>query len=192
MYTTRRTILEGLCANAEKAWRDFDEFYRPLLYLIVRKYDLTKNDIEDIWQEVLIRIYRQKVTERYDASKAKFRTYLATIITNECKRFLARKRGQFLGIGTDVAEIDIPVASQSEEEQQENDKEYIFELAVGLLRKRIKDEKKFMAFQLGYLQKKPLPEVMKILNMNEDAVKNAMYRGRRALTAIIKELEDNV
>ena len=65
-------------------WADFVERYTPAVreFLRLNRGDVGETELDDLVQDVFVKLVEVLRQERYDPRKAKFRTYLATLMRN--------------------------------------------------------------------------------------------------------------
>ncbi|MEI6890905.1 MAG: sigma-70 family RNA polymerase sigma factor [Pontiella sp.] len=81
MHNTRYTLLQRACdLGDEQAWEEFVGHYRRFIFYILNEMGVVGGDIEDVAQHVLIAL--TKDLSSYDRSRARFRTWLSTVIRN--------------------------------------------------------------------------------------------------------------
>jgi len=68
----------------EAAWARFAELYRPAIREFIRISNpaLQEADVEDVLQDVFLRLVGAFRQRAYDPAKAKFRTYLSALVRN--------------------------------------------------------------------------------------------------------------
>jgi RNA polymerase sigma factor (sigma-70 family) len=80
---TRTSLLVRLGDSLDSvAWREFLDFYTPLIYRHARKSGFQDADAADISQEVLCAIAHAIRDRQYDRRKGSFRGWLFTIVRN--------------------------------------------------------------------------------------------------------------
>lgn len=85
---TPGTLLKKIAAlkrgDDEAVWADFVERYTPAVreFLRLNRGDVGEAELDDIAQDVFVKLVEVLRQERYDPRKAKFRTYLATMMRN--------------------------------------------------------------------------------------------------------------
>lgn len=78
---TRYTLLQRACdLHDEQAWEEFVGHYRRFIFYILNEIGVAACDIEDVAQQVLLLL--TKDLKGYDRSRARFRTWLSTVIRN--------------------------------------------------------------------------------------------------------------
>ena len=89
-YHTRHTLLlRAADPNDEQAWEDFVTYYDSFIQMVLNRllFDLRESD--DLRQDIIIKLWKNLQT--YDLKKAKFRTWLSTIIRNTVINHSERK-----------------------------------------------------------------------------------------------------
>ena len=170
----------------------FDEivyrYQKPVLNFL-RRYLRDQNRMEDLTQEVFIRVYKSR--ERYEP-RAKFRTWLFTIATrlalNEI-RAIRRRRRVFSEI-PDEPDRDSPSPFRKAEDyreenpgQQTQNKE-LEELLDRLIEELPPNQK--AAILLSRMEKLSYKEIAEVLDLSVMAVKSLLMRGRDALRLRLK------
>ena len=80
-YTTRQTLLLRARNRHDKdAWGEFTEVYRPFIYYVLKCMEVHQNDIDDLHQDILIRLWKKLPS--YDPAKGKFRSWLSFVVRN--------------------------------------------------------------------------------------------------------------
>ena len=59
-----------------ESWREFYEFYAPLLMRYLRRLGLNENAANDVAQDVFVRLLQILPTFKFDTNRGRFRTYL--------------------------------------------------------------------------------------------------------------------
>lgn len=78
---TRYTLLHRAHdVGDEAAWQELVVYYRRFIAYVLRRMNVPSNDVDDLTQQVLIKLSQNLPS--YDRSKARFRTWLSTIIRN--------------------------------------------------------------------------------------------------------------
>ena len=74
------------------AWDTFCDVYSPLLYDYCRKRGVQSSDAADVVQETLLRVAKGILKFEYDRTKGRFRDWLYTILQNEIRRMVGRRK----------------------------------------------------------------------------------------------------
>ncbi|MDF7798607.1 sigma-70 family RNA polymerase sigma factor [Pontiellaceae bacterium B1224] len=147
---TSYTLLQRACdLHDEQAWVEFSNHYRRFIYYILNQMGVDAADIEDISQQVLILLTRD--LERYDRSKARFRTWLSMVIRNAALTYFRTKnrhlkRIHAFGEEFEIGREDLP--SEIDQWIEAEWEEYVVEVAL----ERVRDVFKGQAvtvFEMG-------------------------------------------
>lgn len=82
LFVTKNTLLELACSDKQK-WEELAAYYYPFIKIILRHMRIHENDIEDIAQNVMLKLWKN--LSKFDSSRSKFRTWLISIIRNTAK-----------------------------------------------------------------------------------------------------------
>lgn len=78
---THHTLLQRACdLQNERAWSEFVQNYRRFILYILGQLGVAKDDVEDVTQQILLALTRDLPS--YDRTRARFRTWLSTVIRN--------------------------------------------------------------------------------------------------------------
>src|SRR6059058_5084471 len=98
--TTRLSLLLRICdAKDSQAWTQFVDLYAPLVYGFARKHGQQDADAADLTQDVLRAVAGAVGRLDYDPRRGSFRGWLFTVVRNDLRTFLARRRPQDRGRG---------------------------------------------------------------------------------------------
>ncbi len=83
---TPQTLLGELAASGaldEVKWQHFDSLYRSVVRaFLVQRFPSLANEAHDFVQETMTRLVEALRTRRYDPARGRFRSFLATIVSN--------------------------------------------------------------------------------------------------------------
>jgi RNA polymerase sigma factor (sigma-70 family) len=83
-WNTRVSLLErAKVVDDEEAWQEFVSFYHDYIRVVLLKMRIRSIDLEDLLQEVLIKIWQNLSKFKIDQDRARFRTWLSTLIRNQ-------------------------------------------------------------------------------------------------------------
>ena len=146
-------IREACTRNPEEGFRMLvDQFQQPM-YWHIRRMVVSHEDAEDVLQETFIRIFRYIGDFRSESSLS---TWIYRIVTNECIRFLNKKKEEILS-SEEVQEDLLNKLMASDYVDYENEMEVKFKKAVLRL-----PEKKRVVFNLRYYDELSYEEISKI------------------------------
>ena len=184
-----RELMLAFKAGDLSVFDDIVYRYQKPVQNFLRRYLRDQNRMEDLTQEVFIRVYKSR--ERYEP-RAKFRTWLFTIATrlalNEI-RAIRRRRRVFSEI-PDEPEIDSPSPFRTAEDYRETnpgeqtEKKELEGLLDRLIEELPPNQK--AAILLSRMEKLSYKEIAEVLDLSVMAVKSLLMRGREALRCRLK------
>ena len=155
-------IREACTRNPEEGFRMLvDQFQQPM-YWHIRRMVVSHEDAEDVLQETFIRIFRYIGDFRSESSLS---TWIYRIVTNECIRFLNKKKEEILS-SEEVQEDLLNKLMASEYLDYENEMEVKFQQAVLRL-----PEKQRVVFNLRYYDELSYEEISKITDSKVETLK---------------------
>ena len=155
-------IREACTRNPEEGFRMLvDQFQQPM-YWHIRRMVVSHEDAEDVLQETFIRIFRYIGDFRSESSLS---TWIYRIVTNECIRFLNKKKEEILS-SEEVQEDLLNKLMASEYVDYENEMEVKFQQAVLRL-----SEKQRVVFNLRYYDELSYEEISKITDSKVETLK---------------------
>ncbi len=82
-WITRKTLIMRVKnQDDQQAWGDFVSYYKTFIKIILKYLNVSENDVEDLTQDVLVKIWKAFAKLDYDAKKARFRTWMNKVIRN--------------------------------------------------------------------------------------------------------------
>lgn len=165
---TSPTLLGRLrLGNADPtAWPQFVDLYGRAILAVARRAHCPEADLDDILQEVLVKLYRALPTFRYDPRR-KFRAWLATITRNAVIDWLRSPQRRDRAVGGDDEWRAIESLSDGEELADAIYAEFqreLFAQAMELVRQRVQPQT-WNAFALTELEGLSPPEAAERLAM---------------------------
>jgi len=145
------------------------EEHKYTLYRVARTRLHCEEDIEDVFQETIIKAYKGIINLRKEEY---FKTWIIRIMINECNN-VVRKRKDVLYIDEDIAEnIQSEVPGDNIE---------IFDLISSL------EEDLKMVTLLYFYEDMPQKDIAKLLSIPNGTVRSRLSRAKEKLREIIKE-----
>ena len=184
-HTTPPSLLQRIRDHHDDgAWDVFCDVYSPLLYDYCRKRGLQASDAADVVQETLLRIAKGIVKFEYDQSKGRFRDWLYTILHNEIRRMLGRKKPT-----QELKSIDNDAVGQ-DGSWNEHFYEHILKSALERIQPRFETDT-WEAFTNVWLKTQAADEVAKLMERSIDFVYLSKSRVLKRLRLEIDELADD-
>ena len=185
--TTPPSLLLRLRDHEDQdAWTTFTDVYGPLVYGYCRKRGLDGNDSADVAQEVLIRVARGIRKFDYDRSKGRFRSWLSTIVHNEISRWMSRTN---IATNADLHTIDHPCNTNAAL-WSEHFEGHILEAALKVSRNYF-EELTWRAFELVWIENRPVTEVAAVVGRPLDFVYTAKSRVLKRLSLEVERLTED-
>ena len=79
-HNTRLTLIQrAMNQEDEQAWNEFVEVYKNYIYVIIRQMNVSKDDCDDILQQVFVKIWKGFEDFEYGKNRSKFRTWLGGV-----------------------------------------------------------------------------------------------------------------
>ena len=171
METSDIDLIKACLNGNNDAFSELVTRYKKLIYNVVYNMINDKQEINDIAQEVFIRIYRS--LGRYNP-EYKFSTWSVKIATNFCLDVLRKKRVDTVSIEDLVSvssNVDTPEEQYVSKERSAKIREAVDELP----------EKYRVPVILFHKNGLSYEEMTKIMNEPMTIIKNRLYRGRLML-----------
>lgn len=82
-WNTHQTLIQR-AQNPEDAgaWDDFVKYYETFIKMVLKKSNIPFSEADDLVQDILLKVWKGLPGYEYRQEKAKFRTWLGTIIRN--------------------------------------------------------------------------------------------------------------
>jgi RNA polymerase sigma factor (sigma-70 family) len=185
--TTTTALIGTLRAGHDDAmWSLFVARYRPVLLSIARRLGLSEPDAADAAQQTLLEFVRDIRDGRYDRSRGRLRSWLASIAEHRCRDFLrsARVRRPAEPLPEDLDERRSVLERWWDEAEEA-------EIAVAaweeIRRKHAsRADRSIEAFELVAMRNVPPSEAARHLGMTVEALYAAKYRVAHRLRAAIE------
>ena len=93
---TRLTLIQRVSSakRDDRCWEDFVSSYRNYIYAIIRKFNLSKELCDDLFQDILIGLWKDLPKFEYRPDKCRFRTWLSVVCRNVVLTYLKSKAGR--------------------------------------------------------------------------------------------------
>ena len=90
----RHLIQRAQDPDDHQAWDDFVKYYESFIFMVLRKSSIKVIDEEDLVQTILLKVWKGLPKYEYRKEKAKFRTWLSTIIRNTVITHITKAKGE--------------------------------------------------------------------------------------------------
>ncbi|MFQ5512650.1 MAG: RNA polymerase sigma factor [Candidatus Krumholzibacteriia bacterium] len=165
-----KLVAKSLRGN-EKAFRALVERHQPMVYAAVRGVVGARDDVDDVVQDVFIKVYR--ALDRFRAD-AKFSSWVYRIARNEAIDAYRRTRHG----GPSVEELDVaaPAAARPDEQFKREEHRQYLEIYVSRL-----DEDYRMVLELRYMGERSYADISELTGLPLGTVKSYLYRAKAEL-----------
>lgn len=90
-WDTRHSLLQKIQdGDDDAAWQEFINFYQNFIYYILRQMNVPQNYLEDLVQEVLLKLWTR--LDKYVKERGKFRPWLTTVIRNTAIDWFSKEK----------------------------------------------------------------------------------------------------
>ncbi|MCP4887991.1 MAG: sigma-70 family RNA polymerase sigma factor [Planctomycetaceae bacterium] len=96
-WKTRQTLIDrARDPNDSQAWDEFTDYYGSFIRMVLMQLHAPQDDLEDLSQTILVKLWQNLSTMELGRDHARFRTWLGTVIRNtfytHCSQTASRKR----------------------------------------------------------------------------------------------------
>lgn len=186
---TDAQLVKATVEGDPQAFEEIVERYQRLVFNIIYHYMGRRNEVEDLAQEVFLKVFR--ALETFDATRP-LKSWIGRITANTCldeiRKAPKRKVWSFADLGGDEeSKIEYFYERFGQHSSlTEKDVEDLFELLEKLMERLNKKDK--MAFVLRELDGLSYPEIAKTLQSSELAVRLRVSRSKKRLQKDLEEI----
>lgn len=186
---TDAQLVQATVAGDPHAFEEIVKRYQRLVFNIIYHYMGRRNEVEDMAQEVFLKVFR--ALDTFDATRP-LKSWIARITVNTCldeiRKAPGRKVQFFADLGGDEeSRVEYFYERFSQHSAlTEDEVEELFELLEELMDRL--NEKDKMAFVLRELEGLTYPEIAQALQATELAVRIRVSRSRKRLQKDLEEI----
>ena len=189
-FVTRASIFDRMRSSEEQqrelAWRDFRVKYAPIIGGFSRALGASRQDIDDIIQDVLLGFFGVSDEFRYSPERGRFRGFLKVCTVRAAQR-RAGKNLKHRGIPLDELPADDLAIDHVWNDVWEQE---LLARALDALRRELGGTVAFQAFERYVLLDRPADEVARELNTSVNNVHQAKTRITRQLRETLQKLRE--
>lgn len=191
MFSTNVILLEKIRENCDLAWKEFTDYYKPLIVLRGKDRGLKETEIQDLTQEVLFEMYKVKDKFLYDSDKGKFRNFLRTVIDRKAFKIIRKKcrESDDISILNKNSQLTSNDFEKLETNWEMNWQKFTLKRALNHVRDEV-SELTFKAFEMCSIKHMDYNKVAEELNIKVDAVYLAKHRVIKRIRSIINHMEN--
>ena len=188
--STHKTLLMKIQDGDEISWKEFYDRYSSAILTICGRFGLNPSEAEEVRQNVMLKIFQNKLIFSYNDERARFRTYFNRIVRSCIIDFLRKKKALMPETPLEnIPEQSAPdEALGNEEIFNEEWRKQCLSDALEILKEHV-EPKTFLAFHMTSFQQKKVRDVAEFLQMNASQVYLAKSRCIAKLQNIISELQ---
>lgn len=157
-----------------------EALHRPVIATIYRFLGTGyRREVEDLAQEVFLKVFR--AIDRFDASRAKFTTWVYTFVRNHCYDVLKKRRlktTSMHAVGDDESDRDFADGRELQPTQDLENTELGRRIGEAL---ETLGEDQRMVFVLREYESLDYREIATITGVNEGTVKSRLFRAKESL-----------
>lgn len=111
-WKTQQTLIDrARDPNDSQAWDEFTNYYASFIRMVLTQLRAPPDDLEDLSQTILLKLWQSLSTVELGRNHARFRTWLGTVIRNtlytHCSQAASRKRRETNAAVANVVPPDI-------------------------------------------------------------------------------------
>ena len=123
-YDTSQTLISKLQQEGnDAAWQRFASEYRAFIFALIRDFQVTEEDREELVQDVLLKVWKALPGFLYERERCRFRTWLARVTRNTALNFVntAHSRNQKRAVDNGDEVIKLYSCDSLLDEREENE-----------------------------------------------------------------------
>lgn len=201
LIPTRATLLNRLKDWQNQAsWQEFFDTYWGLIFGVATKHGLTRNEAEDVVQEVMVDVARQMPGFKYDPAKGSFKAWLLNLtrwrITDQFRKrqpqsVVSPAAEEPTRVHTELIEKSRPIPPDLEKLWDTEWEKHLLDAATAKARRRL-DPKQYQIFDFLVNRGWPVEKVSKALGLTTNAVYVAKHRVTEAIKAEFDRLQKEI
>lgn len=188
--TTRYTLIERVKnPDNQNAWQTFTETYAGYIKAVLIKVGVSIHDVNDIRQEIILKLWKKLPTFEYEPKKAKFRSWLYQVIRNTAYTYLSSQGAKERRDDSYFHEAGEHTTKLTEMMEKEW-KSFICEKALNNLR-GVFNEQSIEVFEAS-LKGRSVKDLAKYFKIKENTVYRIKNRVKERLILEINLLRDDL
>ena len=185
--TLLRKVAEYANGDDSAEWARFVELYTPVIRAFIgARGDVAPSDVDDVVQEIFVRLVNVLRAGTYRPEKGRFRAYLGTMV----RRLLIdrHRRAQVRGEGETVSAEDVEILDETPDAAEHVDRllrEARHAAAVEhVLARTMLDARTVAAYRAYVLEERPASEVAAAHGLTLNALRQIKFRINRKIAAV--------
>lgn len=190
---TRASLILRLPDAADvAAWESFESIYAPVIQRVALRQGLQPADVDNVVQEVLLRVAKSVGKWLEKSERGPFRAWLMTIARNETVRLLSCPATRPWATGDDSQQFSLEVAVVECQLSSDLDREYqreIFLWAADQVRRQVA-EKTWLAFWFTQVEGLSVADAAERLEVNQGNIYFGRSRVMSRLKLTVQQFEE--
>jgi RNA polymerase sigma factor (sigma-70 family) len=187
--TNDNEIISRVLRGEQSLYADLVKRYQNFVFTITLRYTSSREDAEEIAQDVFVKAYRSLADFR---GEARFSTWLYTIVTTTCITFLRKKKLDTHSLDNEKVFETVESTDSGFRANQVEQKSKI-QMVNKAIRLLSPDDAKLIS--LFYQGEQSLEEIGQIMGLEPNTVKVRLHRARQRLkekmeTHFVQEVKD--
>lgn len=178
--STRMTLIQKVKNRLDNnSWEEFARWYEPYIKAIAHKSGVPLPHIDDICQDILLRVWKNIENFEYDPSKCKFRSWLTTVSRNRIYTFFNKENKKQNDVEINE-EIVGPEEAELDEIIEKEWQAYIVNMALEKVRDSFSG--KVVDIYVAFQEEKTVDVIAKEFGVSESSVYVYNKRVKAAMT----------
>jgi len=186
--TQEGALVKRAQTGDEAAFREIVERYQSKVFSIIHGIVRSRNDVEDIAQQVFAKVYLSLKSFDFRSSLI---TWIYKITVNECFDYLRKRKVRKLVYESDLSEDEVRRVENSEpsvDRQPAQDTSLAQRDYVVKLLGKVSDEERNL-LMLKEVEGYSVEELAEMTGMNENTIKVKLFRARQKLVKAAQRLD---
>ncbi|MDF7808216.1 RNA polymerase sigma factor [Pontiellaceae bacterium B12219] len=195
-WQTRQTLLmRAKNQDDHAAWEEFASYYRDFIYMVLHQMNLYSVDVDDLAQEILLKIWKSLPNHIYDQDRARFRTWLSRLIRNTVLdhiRAMQRRTRKHAAAAEDETIDNMPMITEPDVKKiiQEEWEVHIVQLALNNI-STLFSERAIEAFSMS-IDGRSTAQIAEHLGVKPNSVTKLKNRVKERLMKEIQHLRNEL
>ena len=170
-------IIQQVLQGRQQAYALLVERYNRYVYTLVMRYISSREEAEEVAQDVFVKAYRSLADFR---GQCKFSTWLYTITNTTCISFLRKKKEQTIHIDEHKMSNVTDNSRGSDYSEKKSEKKMLLSAIAAL------PEADARIITLFYQHEQSLEEIASALDLTSNHVKVRLFRARKKLKEVLE------
>lgn len=178
---TEEELVERLIHHDEKAFEVLIDRYGGIVYTILYGYTTDKNTVDDIFQDIMIKIYQNIHSFR---GESKLSVWIYQIALNTVRNVIKQKSGKTM---VEIEENTVATDNEPDDAMQTSDTRELLDKAIAALPPAWQS-----VVQLYYFESFAYDEIAQITGYPIGTVKTYLFRAKEKLRTFLQPYEDEL